>query len=136
MNTPPLTTVHHRINNLLQRTLAPSTTITYQSAFTSYTDFCTLHKLQAAPLQEYNLMLYVSQLSFQSSPSNIKIHLAAIKPTTYPEGFCYRFTGMGSQILIPKKRDAEKKKTSKLSRVNLNSNGMFFFSKSVILYND
>ena len=87
MNTPPLTALHHRINSLLQQTLAPSTTITYQSAFTSYTEFCTLHKLQAAPLQEYNLMLYVSQLSFQSSPSNIKIHLAAIKHHTVLLGY-------------------------------------------------
>ena len=32
-------------------------------------------------------------------------------PATYPEGFCYRFTGMGSQILIPKKKRCREKKT-------------------------
>ena len=63
----------------MQKTLAPSTSSTYQAAFNQYTTFCRSHQLQPAPLLEANLMLYVSQLSLNSSPSTIKSHLAAIK---------------------------------------------------------
>lgn len=83
----PLQKLQKRITTLMQNTLAPSTKSSYQRAFHKYQQFCLLHHLQAAPIIEYNLMLYVSQLSIASSPSNIKTHLAAIKHHVVILGF-------------------------------------------------
>ena len=75
---PTLEQLENNIHSLLSKSLAPSTTRNYNSAFNRYLLFCETHNLQAAPLHEYNLMLFVSSMS-HTSISNIKIRLAAIK---------------------------------------------------------
>ena len=66
------------MNQLLQNTLAPSTTRTYNGAFQEYLRFCMFHNLKALPVQETNLMLFVTHIS-ATSISNIKIHISAVK---------------------------------------------------------
>ena len=66
------------MNKLLCRTLAPSTTRCYKSAFHSYLQFCKLHNLKALPIHETNVMLYVTSIA-KSSVSNVKIHISSVK---------------------------------------------------------
>ena len=63
---------------LLGNTLAPSTTRNYNSAFQKYLKFCQCHNLQALPIHETNLMLFVTHMA-STSISNIKVHIAAVK---------------------------------------------------------
>ena len=64
--------------SLLGRSLAPSTTRSYTSAFQQYLQFCKYHNFKALPIVESNLMLYVTGIS-QHSTSYIKIHICAVK---------------------------------------------------------
>ena len=70
--------LENNIQSLLSWTLAPSTTRNYTAAYNRYQKFCSVHNLQAAPIHEHNLMLFISSIS-TTSISNIKSHLAAIK---------------------------------------------------------
>ena len=67
---------------LLGNTLAPSTTRNYNGAFQKYLQFCHCHNLQALPIHETNLMLFVTHIvthTASTSISNIKVHIAAVK---------------------------------------------------------
>lgn len=66
------------MNRLLCKTLAPSTTRSYEGAFQKYLLFCQTHNLKALPIFETNLMLFITNIS-KTSVSNIKIHISAIK---------------------------------------------------------
>ena len=52
-----------------------------------YQEFCNSHKLQAFPLHQQNVILFVSNLAVASSHSNIKVHLAAIKYHSCIKGY-------------------------------------------------
>ena len=67
------------MHHLLSNTLAPRTSNQYNRCTTIYLSFCQKLDLQAFPIVEYNLMLYITFLSDHSSYSSIKIHLSAIK---------------------------------------------------------
>ena len=71
-------TLHHKMNKLLCKTLAPATTRSYKPAFQKYLRFCQTNNLKALPVIETNLMLFVTNIS-HTSVSNIKIHISAIK---------------------------------------------------------
>ena len=92
--TTSLTSLHMHLNNLLNNTLAASTKRSYTSAFNHYIDFCKAHNLQEAPIIEYNLLLFITNLSLNSSFSNIKVHLAAIKHFLTCYGFQQTFPPM------------------------------------------
>ena len=65
--------------NLLEKSLAPSTKRNYEGAFNRYEMFCQCHSLSPIPLEQENLILFVTFLSTYSSYSNIKMHLAALR---------------------------------------------------------
>ena len=64
---------------LLSFTLAPSTVRSYKSCFNRYTSFCNYYRLRSLPTNENNLMTFATHLAGNSSYSNIKLHLAAIR---------------------------------------------------------
>ena len=66
------------MTQLMAKTLAPSTTRTYNGAFQAYLEFCQQHNLKALPVHETNLMLFVTYIS-TTSISNIKTHISATK---------------------------------------------------------
>ena len=65
-----MTILHNNMNKLLCRTLAPATTRAYNPAFQKYLRFCQTHNLQALPLVETNIMLFVTDIS-KTSISNL-----------------------------------------------------------------
>ena len=67
---------------LLAKSVAPSTHTNYHSACSNFLRFCASHNLPPFPPKEDTLILYVTQLSTYSSHSNIKMHLAAIRHYT------------------------------------------------------
>ena len=67
------------MQTILQSTLATSTNRNYHSVFNAYISFCRSQNLLALPLQEFNLMLFVTNLSLHTSYSNIKLHISAVK---------------------------------------------------------
>ena len=64
---------------IIQSILATSTNHNYHSAFNAYISFCHSQNLLALPLQEFNLVLFVTNLSLHTSYSNIKLHISAVK---------------------------------------------------------
>ena len=70
--------LHTKMNTLLSKSLAPSTTRAYNYAFQAYLRFCHTHNLKALPFYETNLMLFITNIS-NTSVSNIKINISAVK---------------------------------------------------------
>ena len=66
------------MNQLLFRSLAPSTTRSYNAAFQKYLHFCQTHDLKALPIYETNMMLFITCIE-KTSISNIKTHISAVK---------------------------------------------------------
>ena len=110
--TTSLTSLHMHLNNLLNNTLAASTKRSYTSAFNHYIDFSKAHNLQEAPIIEYNLLLFITNLSLHSSFSNIKVHLAAIKHFLTCYGFQQTFPPMPRLYMLTRaiKRQNNNKK--------------------------
>ena len=107
-----LTTLHVHLNDLLNNTPAASTKRSCTSAFNHYIDFCKAHNLQEAPIIEHNLLLFITHMSLNSSFSNIKVHLAAIKHFLICYGFHQIFPPLSRLYMLTRaiKRQNKNKK--------------------------
>ena len=66
-------------SNLIQNALAPSTTRSYNAAFSEYCLFCLHAGFTALPVREETLVLHCTRLANRIAASTIRKHLAAIK---------------------------------------------------------
>ena len=71
------------LTRFLHASLAPSTTSTYRSAWTSYNTFCLSVGALPYPCQQILLLFYVTYLARRVSYSTIKVYLAAIQFHSY-----------------------------------------------------
>ena len=64
---------------LIERSVAPTTARSYRSAQKSYIDFCRRLALQPIPSTEHTMILYVAELSQRLCYSTIQSYMSAVR---------------------------------------------------------